>query len=131
MSLADNAELLALNFVTGQAATAPVAPLRIRLMTAAGSDLTAGTELGTSAGYTLTGRTASLGAASSVAGVGTISNNLIVEWVNMPAATIPAVELWDSAATPVRIAHSPITPVTTILGDTLRFAVGTINFTLN
>lgn len=130
MSLTNTAENLALNFLSGEAAvTAPTAPLKIRLMTAqaADPDATAGTELATSGGYTAGGVDAAFGAASG----GALTNGVAVSWTNMPATTIVGVELWDSAATPVRIAWADITDVTLASGDTLEFAAGAIDFTLD
>jgi hypothetical protein len=48
----------------------------------------------------------------------------------MPAATIVAVEVWDSAGTPVRLWQGSMTSKTTNSGDTLSFASGAITFSL-
>lgn len=127
MALTDAMENAALDWLTGNGTPVrPTSPLVIRLMTANGDDATAGTELATSGGYTAGGKSATLTAAAS----GLSTNSSEVSWTNMPATTIVGVELWDSAATPVRIAWASTTSTTLAAGDTLTYAAGAIDFTL-
>lgn len=127
-NLTDTAENLALTWLfTGSAATRPTTPIKCRLMTANGTDASAGTELGTSGGYTAGGATATFGTASA----GSITTTADITWTNMPAATIVGVELWDSAGTPVRIAYGALSAnKTTTAGDTFTITTGNLTITL-
>lgn len=104
--------------------------LRSRFMTAVGSASANGTELGTSAGYT-----AGVGAplmpfgAATTASPSVCANNSLVSVTNMPATTINGIEIWES--TPLRIELGSLTtPRTTVLGDTLSFAIGAVTSSL-
>jgi hypothetical protein len=112
------------------AGTAPptiTTPIKLRLYTVVGSDASSGTELSTSAGYTAGGKTVTFAAASA----GSQSSNADVSWTNMPAATIVAVETWDSNATPKRTFWGNLTAnKTTNAGDTLTVSSGTYTTTL-
>ena len=98
-NLTDGAEARALNWLTGNATTAPTGPLMVRLMTANGSDSAAGTEVTNSGGSTYTPQSVTFTAATP--GVNSPSSADVV-FTNMPAATIVGVEIWDSAGTPFR-----------------------------
>lgn len=127
MALTDTAENLALNFLAGKTVTQPTGPLKIRLMTANGSDSAAGTQVAISQGYT-GGLDAQFTANATT---GELTNSVAVQWTNMPACTVTGVELWDSAATPVRLAWADIADVVVASGDTLTFAIGAIDFVLS
>lgn len=104
--------------------------IRTRLMTAIGSATANGTELATSGGYTA-GAGAPTIASWAAASAGSQATSAAVTVTNMPAATITAVELWDSAGTPVRIEFGALTASkTTVAGDTLSFAAGAITSAL-
>jgi len=127
-NLPDAIENLVLTWLfTSSAATRPTTPLKLRLMTANGSDSAAGTELGTSGGYTAGGATITFGSASS----GQISNSADVSWTNMPATTIVGVEIWDTAGTPVRLAYGALSAnKTTNAGDTFTITAGSLTMSL-
>ena len=127
-NLTDAAENLALNFLFNtQTATRPTTPLKLKLMTANGTDASAGTELGTSGGYTAGGATVTFGAAAS----GQVATTADVSWTNMPAATIVGVEVWDTAGTPVRLAYGALaSSKTTNSGDTFTISTGNLTITL-
>lgn len=127
-NLTDATENLALNFLfNNQTATRPTLPLKLRLMTANGSDSSAGTELGTSGGYTAGGSNVVFAAAAS----GQVASNADVSWTNMPAATIVGVEVWDSAGSPVRLAYGALgANKTTNSGDTFTVASGALTISL-
>lgn len=127
-NLTDAAENLVLNFLfNNQTATRPTLPIKCRLMTANGTDATAGTELGTSGGYTAGGSSVTFNAAAS----GALDNSTAVTWTNMPATTIVGIELWDSAGVPVRIAYGALTASKTVnAGDTFTIAIGDIDITI-
>lgn len=110
------------------APTAPTSPLHLRLYTVAGSETASGTEASGN-GYTASGNsmgTASFGANSS----GVSSNANAVSWTasggNLGGGALVAVEVWDTAGTPVRLLWGTITSVTVATGNTLNFAVGSI-----
>jgi hypothetical protein len=128
-NLTDTAENLALNwlFVPAQTPTRPTSPIKVRLMSANGSDSAAGTELSTAQGYTAGGISITFGTAAA----GATDNTTAATWTNMPAVTIVGVELWDSAGTPVRLAYGPLTAnKTTNSGDTFTIAIGDLDLTL-
>ena len=108
---------------------ATVTPLNCRLMTANGSSTVVGTELATSGSYVaatgLSPATMAAAAASSAA------SSVALTQTNMPAATIVAVELWDSAGSPVRKWFGLLTASkTTNLGDTFTIASGSLTAAL-
>lgn len=101
--------------------------VRARLMTANGTDSAAGTELGTSGGYTATGQTITFGSAASG---GSISNTVACTWTNMPAATITGLEIW-STGTPARLWYGALSASKTVAsGDTFEFAIGSVTCTI-
>src|SRR4051812_33642645 len=121
-NLPDAIENLVLEWLfSTRTATRPTATtLKLRLMTANGSDSAAGTELGTSGGYTAGGATVVFGTAASG---GSIATTADVTWTNMPATTIVGVEIWDTAGTPVRLAYGALSAnKTTNSGDTFTIA---------
>jgi hypothetical protein len=128
-NLTDAAENLVLEWLfSARTATRPTTPLKLKLMTANGSDASAGTELGTSGGYTAGGATVTFGTAASA---GSIATTADVTWTNMPATTIVGVEIWDTAGTPVRIAYGALTAnKTTNSGDTFTVTTGALTMTL-
>lgn len=109
---------------------ASTAPIRLRLMTAAGTATANGTELASGGGYTQgAGAPATAWAAAAS---GSQATNAAVTITNMPAATIPAVETWDSNGTPKRQELGNLTASkTTASGDTLTFASGAITSALS
>lgn len=114
-----------LDWGLGLSATAPTTPLKVALVTANGSDTTAGTEVtgGTYARKNLT-------VAASVGGVTSNSADLLFE--GMPAATVVGVEIWDSAVTPVRLWYGPLTDSRAVdAGDDARFQAGELTLSLS
>jgi len=97
-----NNVLEALAPAAASAALAITGPLRCRLMTAAGTAAAAGTELATGGGYTAGG--AGMGnVAWNAAASQQKTNSAALSVTNMPACSLVGPELWDSAATPVRV----------------------------
>lgn len=114
------------------AGTAPTftGPAKLRLCTGTVPTATVnGTELAASGGYSAGGLslTAVLGTVAS----GSVTNTSALNFTNMPAATITAVEVWDSAGTPKRLWYGSITSKTTNSGDTLSFATSSITIALS
>ena len=116
-----------LDAINGVAALpATVTPLRSRLMTANGTAAANGTELAAAQGY-------AAGAAAptftmAAAATGSAASSSAVTITNMPACTLNGIEIWDSAATPIRQQWGALTgaPKTVNSGDTLTIASGSI-----
>jgi hypothetical protein len=94
-------------------------PLHARLMTAQGSDTAAGTELGTSGGYTAGGAAIAFASAAS----GAKATNAAVSWTNMPSTTLTGLEEWDTSATPLRTFWGPWTGGNIVVGSGNTFTV--------
>ncbi|MFD9069175.1 phage tail fiber protein [Streptomyces lasiicapitis] len=123
-NLANTAENRALDWIMGSSTTAPTLPLKVALVTAAGSDSAAGTEV---TGGSYVRKNLTVGAASS----GATSNSADIVWTGMPAATIVGVEIWDSAGSPVRWWYGALATSRTLAsGDEARFPAGTLTFAL-
>jgi hypothetical protein len=102
-------------------------PYKLRLMNAQGSNTSNGTEITGSAGYTAGG--ASLGTTFCAApSGGTQSNSNAVSWSATGTwQTVNAIEIWDSAGTPLRWLQGSITAITGVVnGDTVSFAIGSL-----
>ncbi|MGV8972190.1 MAG: phage tail fiber protein [Rhodoglobus sp.] len=109
---------------------ATVTPLKCRLMTAVGTAAAAGTELTTGGSYVAA--TGLSPATMAAAAAGSAASSVALTQTNMPAATITAIELWDSAGTPVRKWWGLLTASkTTNLGDTFTIAAGSLTATLS
>lgn len=103
----------------------PTSPLKLRLMTTNGTKSSNGTE---ATGGSYTSETIDFAAASGESA----ASNIEILFEDMPASTIRGAEIWDSHATPKRIAWGPLTAERTLLaGDDLKFPVGSIIMTMN
>lgn len=115
---------------SGGSAFSMTPPLKLRLMTAQGTNSSNGTEAtgGNCPGYTATG--SSLGSSGFAApSAGTQSNNNSVSWSASGSwTTVTAIEIWDSAGTPLRWLQGALTSSITGVanGDTVQFAAGSI-----
>jgi len=109
---------------------ATVTPVKCRLMTAIGSATAAGTELATGGSY-VAGTGLSPVTMASAAGESAATSVALTQ-TNMPAATITAVELWDSAATQLRKWFGALSAnKTTNAGDTFTIAIGSLTAALS
>jgi hypothetical protein len=131
-NLTDTGEARTLNWLTGNTTTAPVLPLKLRLMTVLGNDATPGTEVVNAGGSSYAAQTAAFPAAS---GSTSTANSGDIVFTNMPAiAASPGIvgaEIWDSAGTPIRWWQgAATTPKGTNLGDTVRILAGTLVLTM-
>lgn len=109
--------------------TAATTSIGIRMMTTNGSEATAGTELTSGGSYTAgTGITVVFDAAVNATGTySATKSNQACSQTNMPAATMPGLEIWDRAGTPIRQWWGPLTASkTTASGDTLSFPAASI-----
>lgn len=123
-NLTDTGEARSLNWLTGNATTAPVLPLMARLMTANGSDAAAGTEVANAGGSTYAAQSVAFPVAS---GTTQTANSADIVFANMPATTVVGLEIWDSAGSPVRWWWGPLTASkATNLGDTFKFLAGSL-----
>lgn len=110
--------------ITGLGTTSTI---KARLMTANGTDSAAGTELGTSGGYTAGGATITFGSAASG---GSISNTAACTWTNMPATTVVGLELWSTGSA-IRLWYGSLSSSKTVAsGDTFEFAIGDVTCSL-
>lgn len=121
--LAESSRLLDASFGTA-AYVAPTTPMKLALLTAAGSNTAAGTEV-TGGGYAR--QNLVMGAASA----GVASNTNSIAFTNMPAATVTAVDIYDSAGSPRREWTGALgASKTTGAGDTLSFAAAAVSASL-
>jgi len=102
-------------------------PYHLRLMSAQGSNTSNGTELTTTGGYTAGGATLGSTFCGAPSG-GSMTNSNLVSWSATGTwATVVAIEIWDTAATPLRWLQGSITSITGVVnGDTVQFAIGSI-----
>ena len=123
-NLTDTAENRTLDWLTQNSPTAPTGALKVRLMTANGSDSAAGTEV---TGGSYASQTVTFGAASG----GATSNSGALTYTGMPACTVVGVESWDSAGTPIRWWHGALAASKTInAGDTFTIPAGDLDLSL-
>lgn len=112
------------------APTAPTQPLHLRQMTAQGSNTADGTEATSTncPGYTPGGNTLGSPAFGANANGVSASANAVSISATGTWATVDAVEVWDTSATPVRILQGPLTANITGVsnGDTVQYAAGSV-----
>jgi hypothetical protein len=125
-NLTDVAENLVLDWLNpGQ--TAPTRPpgLSLRLMTANGTDSSAGTEV---SGGSYAAQSLTLDAASG----GATANSSTISYTGMPACTVVGVEIWDTSGTPRRLWWGALAASRTVnSGDTFEFAAGDLDLSLD
>lgn len=115
-----NASLIPGSFV------ATTAPLMLRLMTGTvPTTTTAGTQV-TGGSYAPQNLTTALGTAAS----GALTNTSALNFTSMPSCTLTALEVWDSAGTPVRKWFASITSKVVNSGDTVTVAASALNFSM-
>lgn len=114
-----------LDALVGTASYTMTTPCKLALMTSNGNDGTPGTEV---SGGSYARQTIAFDAASS----GSISNNAVINFTGMPAATVVGIEIYDNAGTPKRLAYGALTASkTTASGDTIQFGIGNITLSLS
>lgn len=124
-NLPDTIENQLLDALVGTAAYTVTTPIKLALMTANGTDSSAGTEV---TGGSYARQTITFGSAAS----GQIANSAEINFTGMPAATVVGIEIYDSAGTPKRLAYGALTAnKTTASGDTLQFAASSITLSLS
>jgi hypothetical protein len=108
-------------------------PFHLRLMTAQGSNSSNGTEMTTEFGYTLLGATLGTTFCAAPSG-GTQSNSNSVSWSATGTwPTITAIEIWDTAGTPLRWLQGSLTSSITgvVNGDTVQFASAAVTLNMS
>lgn len=114
---------------SGGSAFTVTPPFFLRLMTAAGSNTSNGTEASGN-GYTAGGSSLGSSAFGTPSG-GVSTNNNQVSWTasggTLGGGAIVGIEVWDSAATKLRYLQGTITSVTVATGNTLTFAAASIS----
>lgn len=124
-NLTDTAENRSMDWLMGTATTAPTGALKVALVTAAGDDATAGTEV---AGGSYVRKTLTVGAASG----GAVANSADLDWTGMPACTIVGWEIWDSAATPIRWWYGPLDANKTLAaGDEFKLTAASLSLAIS
>ena len=125
-NLTNEAESLLLNWLHGVGTpTRPTTPLKVALVTANGSDSAAGTEV-TGGSYARQNITLS----SSSGGSG-VSNDADLLFTGMPACTVVGIEIYDSAGSPVRLWHGPLTASKTVgAGDEFKLAASDVDLSI-
>ncbi|MCX5202471.1 hypothetical protein OG897_13565 [Streptomyces sp. NBC_00237] len=124
-NLTNTAENRALDFLMGNATTAPTTPLKVALVTAVGSDSAAGTEV-TGGSYVRKNLT------SPAAVNGATSNSADLVWTGMPACTVVGAEIWDSAGSPVRSVYVTLAASRTMLvGDEFKILAGGLTIAIS
>lgn len=121
VALTDTAETHVVNWLAGQPTTTPTLPYWLALMTANGDDAVQGTEVsgGSYARQAFT-------FAASPSG-DEVSNEAVIRFENMPAGDVVGVEIYDSAATPLRWYYGPLASTRTITaGDPFEFQAGSL-----
>ena len=124
-NLTDTAENRSMDWLFGNTTTAPTAPLKVALVTAAGDDATAGTEV---TGGSYVRKTVTVAAASG----GAVANSADLDWTGMPACTVVGWEVWDSAGTPVRWWYGPLDASKTLAsGDEFKLLAGSLALSIS
>ena len=124
-NLPDTIENELLDALVGTSTYSITGATKLRLMTANGSDASAGTEV---TGGSYVAQTIAFTTASS----GAISNSGALSFTGMPACTVVGIEIYDSAGSAKRLLYGALTsPRTVTAGDTVQFASGAIDITLS
>lgn len=124
-NLSNTAENRVMDWLMGGSPTAPDPDLTVALVTAAGDDATAGTEV---TGGSYARQTLTVGSASG----GAVSNSADLVFSDMPACTVVGWEIWDSAGSPVRWWYGPLDTNRTLLaGDEYRIPAGSLDLSIS
>lgn len=124
-NITDAAELLMLDWINNVGSPTRPPGLSVRLMTANGSDSSAGTEV---TGGSYTAQSVTFSAASA----GAASNTADLNFTSMPATTVVGLEVWDTSGTPRRIWYGALSASkTTNSGDTFTIAAGQLSLSLD
>lgn len=123
MAVIDNVEckkLLDAMLGTADYVVTVAAPMA-RLGTTASTDAAAGTQV-TGGSYVAQ----AMAFTATTSGNRTTSNSGVVNYTNMPAATVSHLDIFDNANTTRKCYGALASPKTTVLGDTLSFAAAAV-----
>jgi hypothetical protein len=114
-----------MDWLMGTTTTAPTGALKVALVTVAGDDATAGTEV---TGGSYVRKTLTVGAASG----GAVANSADLDWTGMPACTVVGWEIWDSAGTPIRWWYGPLDANKTLAaGDEFKLTAASLSLAIS
>src|ERR1044072_1052025 len=100
-------------------------PVKLKLVTATGSDSAAGTEV---SGGSYAAQT--LAMSSATASTRNVTNSCTVSFTGMPACTVTCIDTADSAGSPLRLVYGGLASSKTVVaGDTISFAASSITAT--
>lgn len=104
--------------------------MKVRAFTAAPSATGGGTEVAAGGGYSTGGTTMSWGAATTA--TPSVSSNNAASWTNWPRSeTVVAIDITDSAGTPVKIEFGNLTSSKAMAaGDTLTLSAAAVTSSL-
>jgi len=124
-NLPDTIENQILDALVGNSSFTVTTPIKVALLTANGSDASAGTEV---TGGSYARATVTFGSASG----GSISNSGDLNFTNMPTCTVTGVEVYDSNGSPKRLAYGALTASRSVTsGDTFQIAAGQLSLSLD
>lgn len=133
--LTNDTERMVLDWLNGDPGVVqPTAPLVVRLLSVAGTEAVAGTEI---VGDMYEEQPCGFGLAVTDSGTNTtkLSNPATVTWPALDSVsnvTVVGAEIWDSALVPVRLAHKTYgTSVVVPAGETAVLDTGTLTLTLD
>lgn len=125
MSYTDGAENRVLDWSCGNSTTAPTTPMKLALLTANGSDSSAGTEV---TGGSYARQTITFDASAS----GATANSSTITYTGMPSCTVTGWAVYDSAGTPFRWRYGSFTASKVVnSGDDFVIAAGDLDLTLD
>ena len=100
-------------------------PVKLKLVTATGSDSAAGTEV---SGGSYAAQNLAMSAAT--ASTRNVTNSGTVSFTGMPACTVTGIDTADSAGSPLRLVYGGLASSKTVVaGDTISFAASSITAT--
>ena len=124
-NLPDTIENQLLDALVGTTAYTVTTPIKLALVTANGSDSSAGTQV---TGGSYARQTIAFAAAAS----GSITNSGVISFTGMPACTVVGIEIYDNAGTPKRLAYGALTASRTVTaGDTVQFSASSVTLSLS
>ena len=124
-NLPDTIENQLLDALVGTTAYTVTTPIKLALVTANGSDSSAGTQV---TGGSYARQNIAFAAASS----GSITNSGVISFTGMPACTVVGIEIYDNAGTPKRLAYGALTASRTVTaGDTVQFSASSVTLSLS
>lgn len=121
VALTNTAETYTANWLSGNPTTAPELPFKLALMSVNGDDSIQGTEI---SGGSYARQQFAFGNTTSG---DEVSNDSVIRFDDMPGGDVVGVEVYDSAATPIRWFYGPLATLRTVTaGDPFEFQIGAL-----